>query len=66
MHFGINLRQLREANGWSRKHVAIGIGVHVNTISNTENGKYRLTVDKYKALCDFFDIGLDMLLPDKL
>jgi transcriptional regulator with XRE-family HTH domain len=66
MHFGINLRQLREANGWSRKHVAIGVGVHVNTIQNTENGKYGLTLEKYARLCEFFDISLSLLLPTDL
>ena len=58
---GDNLRGYRARARLSQAELADKIGVHVNTITNWENGKGGIAFDKAWELADLFGVTLDEL-----
>jgi len=62
MHFGSNIRLLRQRRQWSQSIVADEIGVKRNSLSGYESGSSQPTFMKLLAISDLFRVSIDKLL----
>ncbi len=44
IRLGANLRQAREAKGWSQEELAFRCGVHRTYVGSVERGEYNVTI----------------------
>ena len=61
MTFGEKLVNLRERHGMSQEELAEKLDVSRQTISNWENDKVKIDVDKAIEICQLFDVDLNSL-----
>lgn len=61
MQLGEKLYKLRESKNMSQEELAEKLGVSRQTISNWENDKVTLDVDKAQELCKLYDIDMNSL-----
>ena len=61
MTFGEKLVYLRERRGMSQEELAESLDVSRQTISNWENDKVKIDVDKAIEICQIFDVDLNSL-----
>lgn len=61
MTFGEKLVYLRERHGMSQEELAEKLDVSRQTISNWENDKVKIDVDKAMEICQIFDVDLNRL-----
>ena len=61
MTFGEKLVNLRERRGMSQEELAEKLDVSRQTISNWENDKVKIDVDKAIEICKIFDVDLNSL-----
>lgn len=61
MQLGEKLYKLREGKNMSQEELAEKLGVSRQTISNWENDKVMLDVDKAQELCKLYDIDMNSL-----
>lgn len=61
MTFGEKLVNLREGRGMSQEELAEKLDVSRQTISNWENDKVKIDVDKAIEICQLFDVDLNSL-----
>lgn len=59
---GRQIREAREAKGWTLRYLAKLTGIAFNHIGRIEQGKYNVTVDTLAVLADALD--LDIVLTD--
>lgn len=60
--FGPNLQSLRQGRGMSQEELAEVMGVSRQSVSKWENGTAYPEMQTILALCDHFDVGLDVML----
>ncbi len=60
--FGLRLRQLRKAKGWSLLELSVRADVNHNYLSDIENGRRNPTLNVLHRLSLGFDISLSSLL----
>jgi len=60
--FGERLRVLRQANSYTLVEVASALKTDKGTVSNMENGKKGVSVEKLCTLADYFDVSIDYLV----
>lgn len=65
MKFGNKLIELREQRGLSQEELADELRVSRQTISNWENDKVSIDVDKAAEICRFFDVDMNFLFLDE-
>lgn len=65
MTLGQKICALRERASLSQDELAEKLDVSRQTISNWENDKAKMDVDKAKQLCRFFDISMDELFLER-
>ncbi|MDE7454768.1 MAG: helix-turn-helix domain-containing protein [Clostridia bacterium] len=61
MQLGEKLYKLRESKNMSQEELAERLGVSRQTISNWENDKVTLDVDKAQELCNLYNIDMNTL-----
>ena len=59
--FGLRIKDLREARGWSQRECADFLGIHHVYLADIELGKRNLTLASIEKLADGFDISLEEL-----
>lgn len=57
-----NLRQLRQAKGWSQEEIAARADITANYVSSLEREEYAATVDVIEALAAALDVEATALL----
>jgi len=60
--FGIRLRQLRKAKGWSLLELSVRANINHNYLSDLENGRRNPTLMILQRLSSAFDITVSSLL----
>ncbi len=60
--FGLRVRQLRKAKGWSLLELSVRADVNHNYLSDIENGRRNPTLNVLHRLSLGFDISLSSLL----
>ena len=65
MSFGSKLTELRENRGLSQEELAEELQVSRQTISNWENDKVSVDVDKAVEICRFFSVDMNYLFYDE-
>lgn len=60
--FGIRLRQLRKAKGWSLLELSVRANVNHNYLCDLENGRRNPTLALLYRISNAFDITLSSLL----
>lgn len=60
--FGIRLRQLRKAKGWSLLELSVRANVNHNYLGDLENGRRNPTLNILHRLSKAFDITLSSLV----
>lgn len=60
--FGIRLRQLRKAKGWSLLELSVRANVNHNYLCDLENGRRNPTLAVLYRISNAFDITLSSLL----
>jgi transcriptional regulator with XRE-family HTH domain len=60
---GAKIKDLRKERNISQLDLATYIGIKRTSLSNIENGKYLISVDYIKMICDYFNIHSSQLLP---
>lgn len=60
--FGLRLRQLRKAKGWSLLELSVRADVNHNYLSDIENGRRNPTLNVLHRLSSGFGISLSSLL----
>ena len=60
--FGVRLRQLRKAKGWSLLELSVRTNVNHNYLCDLENGRRNPTLELLHRLSNAFDISLSSLL----
>lgn len=59
--FGLRIKDLREAHGWSQRECADFLGIHHVYLADIELGKRNLTLATIEKLADGFNISLEEL-----
>lgn len=59
--FGLRIKDLREARGWSQRECADFLGIHHVYLADIELGKRNLTLASIEKLADGFDVSLEEL-----
>jgi transcriptional regulator with XRE-family HTH domain len=62
-YVGAKIKDLRKERRISQLDLATYIGITRTSLSNIENGKYLISVDYIKMICDYFNIHSSHLLP---
>ena len=62
MKFSQIFKDLRKANGYTAKDVALNIGLSVNMIYEWEHDRCQPTLETLVELADFFECSIDYLL----
>jgi transcriptional regulator with XRE-family HTH domain len=57
-----NLRQLRQAKGWSQEEIAARADITANYVSSLEREEYAASVDVLEALAAALDVEASALL----
>lgn len=60
--FGVRLRQLRKAKGWSLLELSVRANINHNYLSDVENGRRNPTLTLLHRLSSAFDITLSSLM----
>jgi transcriptional regulator with XRE-family HTH domain len=60
--FARNLRQLRQAKGWSQEEMAARADITANYVSSLEREEYAASVDVLEALAAALDVEASALL----
>ncbi len=60
--FGIRLRQLRKAKGWSLLELSVRSDVNHNYLGDLENGRRNPTLKVLEKISEAFNISLSSLL----
>jgi transcriptional regulator with XRE-family HTH domain len=60
----MNIRQARQAKGFTQQQLAQRTGIDQAAISRMENGKQRITVDDLRIMAEALGIDPRDLLPD--
>lgn len=60
--FGIRLRQLRKAKGWSLIELSVRADVNHNYLGDVENGRRNPTLKVLEKISEAFNISLSSLL----
>ncbi len=55
-HAGQKIKMLRDSKSWSREQLAEKVGISVETIARTEQGKHKLTLDETEKYAEIFDV----------
>ena len=58
IRLGANLRQAREAKGWSQEEMAFRCGVHRTYVGAVERGEYNVTILTLRRLTKALGISL--------
>jgi transcriptional regulator with XRE-family HTH domain len=63
---GINIRKLRQKNGWSQKHVAQRLHISIPALSKIETGMTDINISRLNQLADLFEVSvLDIICIEK-
>lgn len=66
MGFGVKIRKLREAKGWTQQELGEMIGMSTRTICAYENENIRPRKrETYNQLSELFDVNVNYLLTDE-
>lgn len=66
MGFGVKIRKLREAKGWTQQELGDMIGMSTRTICAYENENIRPRKrETYNQLSELFDVNVNYLLTDE-
>lgn len=66
MGFGVKIRKLREAKGWTQQELGDMIGMSTRTICAYENENIRPRKrETYNQLSELFDVNINYLLTDE-
>lgn len=60
--FGIRLRQLRKAKGWSLLELSVRADVNHNYLGDVENGRRNPTLKVLQKISEAFNISLSSLV----
>ena len=55
-HAGQKIKMLRDSKSWSREQLAGKVGISVETIARTEQGKRKLTIDEIELFSEIFNV----------
>ena len=61
---GRQLREAREAKGWTLRYLAKLTGIAFNHIGRIEQGKYNVTIDTLAVIADALGLGLELTLSE--
>lgn len=64
VQIGQRLKAVRNALGYTIKHLAGVTEMHINSLMNIESGKGEPNLIKVAKLCEFYDISIDSLVFD--
>ena len=62
IRFGIRLKTLRKARGWTQVYMAEHIGIDRSFISDLENGKKEICIRNLEVLAKAFEITVSRLM----
>ena len=62
VRLGRNLREAREAKGWSQERLAFRCGVHRTYVGSVERGEYNVTILTLRKLIKPLGISLEEAL----
>ena len=62
-YIGGQIKKLRKENSIGQEDLANYIGIKRTSLSNIENGKYLISIDYVKMICDYFNVKSSELLP---
>jgi transcriptional regulator with XRE-family HTH domain len=62
---GRRLKSLRVSRGLSLKEVAAATGLSASFLSMVETGRNEITIGRLVTIADFYEVGLNDLIPDR-